>query len=817
MPKSSIAELPPLPPLLRSRVGSRLENPGLAEPRLLVCSPNYRGVFTRLHRQAESIFDCTVIYAPQELRVAEAERALDVYLPAGDIKNLAVAAGGLANPVVSVLVALFSALGDVGWSLWRRRRRVPFDNPDDAAELVRSLLVTIARRGPALILIDSVRNETLWYTLEYVLSEGDLTAQPLVIMAGMDGPTAIDQDAESLAAWGTSVVRASVLCQADLAEWCSLPRLNHARIRQWHGSVETSLERLLIAASGGDDEMAGRIWYGWRSEHFIEQKNGVWAASKEHNHEPTRSRIFAILRRTVPPHIWSLARHALTCGALFGNDFSADVVADVAAATAATSDASAAGSDAVSELFEALTKRAQNVPWLLNRLSDVGIAVQVTKGPFNKHYEFASDLVAASLRSDVDQSRREELLQLLFNAAKVRVPERYSSASALARMARAMGNLSEAAYFEGLVSELAAIASLEVHATVLLTMTRNRHWDDVLVNDLVATAWRLVKKGLPTLALPLAERSVEMAKTTGAQSWLVAANHILGVAHLFRGDSGSSLPAIRFTFRYYQALRNETPSVPNRLSLASAYTDVGVAEREVGHYDEADRCLTAALGHGWLVAVNGQEDEARCREGLSRTLHELGRLEAARGRHAEASLLFRESLDIQLAQGVTVIDLQRNLEGTYLVLGRVELARGNYEEARRHLVAALLLVRPALACDPTPLVRARYSDVACELGRLQVSRRKFGAAHHWLSRALTQRRDLFAQDPNPGCSNKLAVVLEQWAFLEIARGRQDEARRYLSEALKHRRELVAAYPNQPHRDSLAALEELVHQSTDGGR
>ncbi|MGA9381594.1 MAG: tetratricopeptide repeat protein [Phormidium sp.] len=180
--------------------------------------------------------------------------------------------------------------------------------------------------------------------------------------------------------------------------------------------------------------------------------------------------------------------------------------------------------------------------------------------------------------------------------------------------------------------------------------------------------------------------------------------------------------AIRFG--HGNALENlllQHPTVTENHNQAEALMAIGVFHRDVGNWDEAERCFQEALA---IALEEGNNSNIAAAWG------HLGKIEYKRGNWEEAERLYRQFLEIE-----TQLGDRAGMASSWGLLGDIERNRGNWEEAER-------LYRQSLDLSTQIGDRVGMARSIGSLGEVELGRGNLDAAEHFLTDALERFQEL---------------------------------------------------------------------------
>jgi Tfp pilus assembly protein PilF len=242
-------------------------------------------------------------------------------------------------------------------------------------------------------------------------------------------------------------------------------------------------------------------------------------------------------------------------------------------------------------------------------------------------------------------------------------------------------------------------------------------------------------------------------------------------------------------------------------------------------YDKAVAAAPGSTEAWWAYALFHQQQNhfAKARQGYERTLtlarqasdralaawtlNNLGFLDFAEDRKAEARKNFEEALAILRARAVKNPDVYRpDLAKTLSNLGALNFAEDRKAEARKNFEEALAILRPLAVKDPD-VYRPDLAKTLSNLGLLDRGDNRTADARKNFEEALAILRPLAVRSPNVYRSD-LAKTLNNLGLLSTDEHRKVEARKNYEEALTLYRALAVQNPDGYRPDLAKALNNL---------
>ena len=217
---------------------------------------------------------------------------------------------------------------------------------------------------------------------------------------------------------------------------------------------------------------------------------------------------------------------------------------------------------------------------------------------------------------------------------------------------------------------------------------------------------------------------------------------------------------LNYMFRLGQgtAIENammQHPSIIEDNNQASALLSIGSFHRDLGNWNEAERCFQQAL------EIARKEDN---KSDIATSLGMLGGIERNRGNWDEAERLYRQCLEIE-----TELGDRAGMATSIGCLGDIERLRGNWDEAER-------LYRQSLALRTELGDRAGMASSWGGLGDIERNRGNWDEAERLFRQSLALRTELGDRE---GIAKSIGCLGEN----ELGKGNLDTAEPLLTEAL----------------------------------
>ena len=144
------------------------------------------------------------------------------------------------------------------------------------APLLREAIRGLCRRGPAVLVIESVDEMAgkLWSELAWLLSRRIARDLPVLLVLALDGPRRLGEheDSEPL-----QVARELTSEIVDVASWHWLAPLTAADVERWTGPVTGDVVSWLLEVTNGRSGEARRRWRAWQVSGLVENRSeGRW-------------------------------------------------------------------------------------------------------------------------------------------------------------------------------------------------------------------------------------------------------------------------------------------------------------------------------------------------------------------------------------------------------------------------------------------------------------------------------------------------------------------------------------------------------------
>jgi tetratricopeptide (TPR) repeat protein len=730
----------------------------------------------------------------------------DATAGAHDLQKDWVGLAGVALGVINPLAELALAMGNAAVASLQRPPEAPEPGPSDLFGLFDDLVSAAGAEGDTVVFIVDAddRDQDLWNRrfTQYTGRSGRLRRQRLVMVVGLTDapadPGSVDESFPPL------VRDAASLVAEGKAHWHAVPPLTPELVTDLL-PVSSETARLLVTVTGGDDHLARDRWQTWVRDGVVRpDESGVWSLTGDPiDHvlvgiERAFDAVFAADRARL-----DRAHLALMCAALVGEVFCVESV--VSTTVFAGED-----HDTVEDDLDALIDGDN--PGLL------AIVGHDTGPPGHQaghlwRYRFLDPAVATYYRAvaDGDPDRERYIQSLITNLIDLRL---YGGEfdTEIGRLARELGERSTAQMIEDRIATRQELANLDIDAATLLALAPG--WDPsdhYLCEQLITATTRLAQLGLLDRAVACGYTAVALARAhTDASSGLLAsALNELGVAHLFRDETGEAIGYLSEAGALAQAAYHSEPTVPNRGHLASTLHQLGVVHTKRGEMKEAIDYLTEALPHNQAVYDN--QPTTHHRRNLAATFHQLG---AVYGWHEEA----RKAIDY-LAQARSHLQAiydqepaqahRSDLGYTLHALGTVHKQQGETERAIGYLTEARGHRQAIYDNQPTPSHRMNLASTIHELGVVRGLRDEMDEAIGLLTEASVHRQAISDDEPVPAHRANLAASLYALGTVHGRRGEIEEAIGLLTEARAHQQVAYDHEPTPATRGRLAAtLAEL---------
>jgi tetratricopeptide (TPR) repeat protein len=282
-------------------------------------------------------------------------------------------------------------------------------------------------------------------------------------------------------------------------------------------------------------------------------------------------------------------------------------------------------------------------------------------------------------------------------------------------------------------------------------------------DDLCERAGELAQSGRSSDAIPLMSKAVEAyAKALGEAHGTVAeALGELGALHVDVGDLAGARTVYERLLRVREALH-----VSAHPEVGRAHHHLAEVHRAARAYDEAQRHAERCLEIWTAAYAKDSPDEIY----VASALNNLAAIEAKRGAHARASILYARAIELEERLGgpenPALATVLNNFANVLITQDKLDLAEQMLERA-------LKLVEDAYGKD-----HADASLVLHSMGHLHASKRDWAKAEELLRRALAIEDGIEGREP----PTKAALL----AYLgEVCRknDKKDDAARFLERAL----------------------------------